>query len=68
MLRIHQAIWGYSNGHRLLASSMPLSSQSIKILEPLSDLSGTEMFNKFWPSFLTKIIMIFYKKAYDTYN
>ena len=47
MLRIHQAIWGYSNGHRLLASSMPLSSQSIKILEPLSDLSGTEMFNKF---------------------
>lgn len=28
----------------------------------------TEMFNKFWPSFLTKIIMIFYKKAYDTYN
>ena len=28
----------------------------------------TDMFNKFWPSFLTKIIMVFYKKAYDTYN
>ena len=28
----------------------------------------TDMFNKFWPSFLTKIIMVFYKRAYDTYN
>lgn len=26
------------------------------------------MFNKFWPSFVTKIIMVFYKKAYDAYN
>lgn len=26
------------------------------------------MFNKFWPGFITKIIMIFYKKAYDAYN
>ena len=47
MLKIHQAIWGYSNGHRLLASSMPLSNQSIKILEPLSDLSGPEMISPF---------------------
>ena len=27
-----------------------------------------EMFNKFWPEFITKIIMIFYKKAYKTYD
>lgn len=26
------------------------------------------MFNKFWPESVTKIIMRFYKKAYDTYN
>lgn len=26
------------------------------------------MFNQFWPSFITKIIMRFYVKAYDTYN
>lgn len=26
------------------------------------------MFNKFWPKFLVKFIMIFYKKAYDTYE
>ena len=28
----------------------------------------TVMFDKFWPHFITKIIMKFYKKAYDTYN
>jgi len=26
------------------------------------------MFNKFWPKAVTKLIMVFYKKAYDTYN
>ena len=28
----------------------------------------TSMFNQFWPRWITEIIMIFYKKAYDTYN
>lgn len=28
----------------------------------------TIMFDKFWPHFITLIIMKFYKKAYDTYN
>ena len=40
MAKIHQALWGYSSGHDLLASSTPLSNQSLKILGPLSDLSG----------------------------
>ena len=26
------------------------------------------MFNKIWPKFMTKLIMKFYKKSYDTYN
>lgn len=42
MLYIHQALFGYSDGHHLIKSSFPLSSNSIKLLEPLSDLSGTE--------------------------
>ena len=42
MIQIHQALWGYSNGHHLLASSTSLSSQSMKILEPLTDLSGPD--------------------------
>lgn len=28
----------------------------------------TRMFNQFWPRWVTKIIMKFYKKAYDTYS
>lgn len=28
----------------------------------------TFMFEKFWPKWIVKIIMVFYKKAYDTYN
>lgn len=39
-MKIHQALWGYSNGHHLLASSISLSNHSLKILGPLSDLSG----------------------------
>ncbi len=27
-----------------------------------------EMFRKFWPAPIVKLIMVFYKKAYDTYN
>lgn len=28
----------------------------------------TKMFRQFWPAWLVYVIMIFYKKAYDTYN
>lgn len=31
-------------------------------------IEDTAMFNKFWPAWITKIIMVFYKKAYDTYG
>ncbi|MGN1157270.1 MAG: hypothetical protein ACI4TK_13935 [Agathobacter sp.] len=47
MIEIQQALWGYSGGHHLLASSVPLSNQSIKVLGPLTDLSGSEMVNSF---------------------
>lgn len=43
MIRIDQALFGYSNGHHMLAISHKLSNSSQKILEPLSDLSGSEM-------------------------
>ncbi|PKM75314.1 MAG: hypothetical protein CVU92_01960 [Firmicutes bacterium HGW-Firmicutes-17] len=39
---IQQALFGYSNGHHLLASSIDLSGAMLKVLEPLSDLSGTD--------------------------
>ena len=28
----------------------------------------TRMFNQFWPKWITRMIMVFYKKAYDTYD
>ena len=34
----------------------------------LREKEDTEMFEKFWPKTVTKIIMRFYKKAYDTYD
>lgn len=46
-MEIQQALWGYSGGHHLLASSIPLSAQSIKILGPLTDLSGSDMPSSF---------------------
>lgn len=39
---IQQALFGYSNGHHLLASSIDISGAMLKVLEPLSDLSGTD--------------------------
>lgn len=42
MIKIQQALWGYSDGHHLLEASTPLSNQAKKILGPLTDLSGTE--------------------------
>lgn len=43
MIKIHQALFGYSNGHHMLSSSRQLSNNSVKILELLSDLSGSEI-------------------------
>lgn len=31
-------------------------------------IDDTFMFEKFWPKWIVKVIMIFYKKAYDTYD
>lgn len=42
MIKIQQALWGYSDGHHLLESSTPLSNQTMRILSPLTDLSGSE--------------------------
>ena len=36
-----QALFGYSDGHRLLASSYNIPPKILKVLEPLSDLSGS---------------------------
>lgn len=40
MTVIQQALFGYSNGHHLLSSSIDFDSSELKILEPLSDFSG----------------------------
>ena len=42
MIKIQQALWGYSDGHHLLETSTPLSNQTKKILGSLTDLSGNE--------------------------
>ncbi len=47
MMKIQHLLWGYSNGHHLLASSILLSPQSAKLLGMLTDLSGPEMVDAF---------------------
>lgn len=47
MIKIDQALFGYMNGHHLLFSSKLLTRQSLRIIEPLSDLSGSEMIDSF---------------------
>lgn len=47
MEKIEQALWGYSNGHRLLAASIGLSITSHRLLETLSDLSGNDTSENF---------------------
>lgn len=32
------------------------------------EIDDTYMFNQFWPKWMTKLIMVFYKKAYNTYG
>lgn len=46
-MTVHQALWGYSNGHHLLSASVTLSTSSRKILETLTDLSGSDAPNAF---------------------
>ncbi|HMT41615.1 MAG TPA: hypothetical protein PKC48_00205 [Sphingorhabdus sp.] len=37
---VHQALHGYSDGHRLISSSLPLDSRESRIMLVMSDLSG----------------------------
>lgn len=36
---VHQALYGYADGHRLLASSRPISGQSGRLLRSVSDMA-----------------------------
>jgi glycosyltransferase involved in cell wall biosynthesis len=38
------------------------------IVNHTRELDDRAMFEKFWPKWMVRIIMLFYKKAYDTYN
>lgn len=42
-ISIHQAIHGYRDGHRLLSSSVTLSTESARAMLTLSDMSGQTM-------------------------
>jgi hypothetical protein len=44
---IHQAVFGYSNGHRMLASTTQLSSVDEYDLAALSDLAPIPTLNQF---------------------
>lgn len=44
---IHQALFGYSNGHHLISSSTSFNNKTLKILETLSDLTGTTISTDF---------------------
>jgi hypothetical protein len=47
MEKIDQALFGYSSGHRILASSVKLSTTSLRLMEILSDLSGNDTSENF---------------------
>ena len=47
MTEIQQALFGYSNGHHLLMSSDRFSSSELKVIEPLSDISGNFISDEF---------------------
>lgn len=38
------------------------------IVDHRREIDDTAMFRKFWPNWFVKFLMIFYKKAYNTYN
>jgi hypothetical protein len=42
-IEVHQALHGYADGHRLLAASLSLDSESRRIIDSLSDASGTNL-------------------------
>jgi len=44
------------------ATSKAFIDSHLRIIE------DTEMFRQFWPEWIVRFLMIFYKKAYDTYN
>ena len=39
-LAVHQTLHGYSDGHRLISGSLPLSAAEARIVVVMSDLSG----------------------------
>lgn len=47
VLIIHQAIFGYSNGHHLISSSISFESKTLNTLEKASDLAGSSYFEEF---------------------
>jgi len=46
-LVLHQALHGYSEGHRLLESSIPIPDDLKRLMQRMSDLSGTSVVNGF---------------------
>jgi len=46
-LLLHQALHGYSEGHRLLESSIPIPDDLKRLMLRMSDLSGTSLINGF---------------------
>src|ERR1700730_8968337 len=46
-LVLHQALHGYSEGHRLLESSIPIPDDLKRLMQRMSDLSGTSVMNGF---------------------
>jgi hypothetical protein len=46
-LVLHQALHGYSEGHRLLESSIPIPDDLKRPMQRMSDLSGTSVINGF---------------------
>ncbi len=41
MATVHQALHGYSDGHRLIASSLPMAGADARVMVVMSDLSGS---------------------------
>ena len=41
LLVVHQALHGYSDGHRLISSSLPLDGAEARAMLVMSDLSGS---------------------------
>jgi hypothetical protein len=46
-LMLHQALHGYSEGHRLIESSIPIPDDLKRLMQRMSDLSGTSVVSGF---------------------